>query len=329
MKEISDRLIQGKLNQLNTTNMKKNLVLIGLLTSTISFAQDNTLPTQGNVGIGTLTPSSRLDVNGTMKVDSCLIVKDTLITLGDARIGETLKVEGDLVAPNLGPVMNYDASKLLFVDEQGFILKGNSNDATDYLSGIIYSKQCPTDPFADVPNPVWVNGLNKIFIDCPPVQVGIGTNTPRTRLDVAGGIYGGVVMIGQAPADAEGRLHINTQLPSTTASNVIIVENNDRRIMQLDNSGLLRTREVIIDTQVWPDYVFEDAYILMPLAEVEQFIEANGHLPNVPSAAEVEANGQSLGEINQILLEKIEELTLYMIAQQKQIDELKAVIQTK
>lgn len=309
--------------------MNKMLLVVSLTISTVSIAQDNSLPTQGNVGIGTLTPSSRLDVNGTMKVDSCLIVKDTLITMGDARIGETLKVEGDIVAPNLGGVVDFDASKLVFTDNQGFILKGDSDEAIEWIGNGIYSKQCPSDPFADVPNPVWVNGLNKIFIDCPPVQVGIGNNEPRTRLDVSGGIYGGVVMIGQEPASAEGRLHINTQLPSSTASNVIIVENNNRRIMQLDNSGLLRTREVIVDTQVWPDYVFEGDYVLMPLIEVEAYIEKNGHLPKVPSAEEVEENGQSLGQINQILLEKIEELTLYLIEQQKQIDELKLQIQNK
>ncbi len=264
-----------------------------------------------------------------MKVDSCLIVKDTLITLHDARIGETLKVDGAIVAPNLGEVTNYNLSKLVFVDEQGFILKGNSDEATDYLTNIIYSKQCPSDPFANVPKPVWVSDTNKIIIDCPPVRVGIGNNQPRTRLDVTGGIYGGVVMIGQNPATAEGRLHINTQLPSTVSSNVIIVQNNDRRIMQLDNSGLLRTREVKVDAQVWPDYVFDKEYVLMPLNEVEAFIQANGHLPNVPSAEEVVVDGQDLGEMNRILLEKIEELTLHMIEQQKQIDALRVEISNK
>lgn len=314
---------------MNTTSMKKTLLILSYLIISTAYAQENTLPTTGNIGIGTLTPSARLDVNGTMKVDSCLIVKDTLITLHDARIGETLKVEGAIVAPNLAEATNFDISKLLFVDDQGFILKGNSDEATDYLANVIYSKQCPTDPFADVPNPVWVNDTNKIFIDCPPVRVGIGNNQPRTRLDVTGGIYGGVVMIGQNPATAEGRLHINSLLPSTSSSNVMIVQNNDRRIMQLDNSGLLRTREVKVDTQVWPDYVFDQEYVLMPLSEVEAYIQSKGHLPNVPSAQEVIAEGQDLGEMNRILLEKIEELTLYMIEQQKQIDALKVEISNK
>ena len=73
----------------------------------------------------------------------------------------------------------------------------------------------------------------------------------------------------------------------------------------------------------WPDYVFDKSYNLMPLFETEQYIQANGHLPNVPSAAEVEADGMSVGEMNKVLLQKVEELTLYVIELQKQIDELK------
>jgi len=61
----------------------------------------------------------------------------------------------------------------------------------------------------------------------------------------------------------------------------------------------------------------------MSISEVEQFITENQHLPGVPSAAEVEANGVNLGEINLILVQKVEELTLYIIQLQKQMDELK------
>ncbi|MCL2245540.1 MAG: hypothetical protein FWC10_00260, partial [Lentimicrobiaceae bacterium] len=59
------------------------------------------------------------------------------------------------------------------------------------------------------------------------------------------------------------------------------------------------------------------------LPETEQFIKANKHLPNVPSAAAVEANGVNLGEMNAILIQKVEELTLYILDLQKQINELK------
>ena len=70
------------------------------------------------------------------------------------------------------------------------------------------------------------------------------------------------------------------------------------------------------------DFVFNDDYQLRPLSEVNAFIETNGHLPEIPSAAEVKENGMSLVEMQVKLLQKIEELTLYMIEQQKRIEEL-------
>lgn len=63
----------------------------------------------------------------------------------------------------------------------------------------------------------------------------------------------------------------------------------------------------------FPDYVFKPDYSLMPIDQLANYIKENGHLPNIPKAAEVEKNGQDLGLIQQKLLEKIEELTLYMI----------------
>lgn len=76
-------------------------------------------------------------------------------------------------------------------------------------------------------------------------------------------------------------------------------------------------------TSPWPDYVFENDYKLLPLKEVEKHIEEKGHLPNIPSAKEVEEKGSfSLGEMNKKLLEKVEELMLYTIQQEKRIKAL-------
>ncbi|MFK7787181.1 MAG: hypothetical protein AB8B56_18815 [Crocinitomicaceae bacterium] len=72
----------------------------------------------------------------------------------------------------------------------------------------------------------------------------------------------------------------------------------------------------------WADYVFYDDYELKPLSEVADYIEENGHLPNVPSAEQVEEEGIELGDITKIQQEKIEELTLYVIKLQEQLDEL-------
>ncbi len=92
-------------------------------------------------------------------------------------------------------------------------------------------------------------------------------------------------------------------------------------IFRVTNSGTLYTRKVIVNTG-WSDFVFEDDYTLMPLPNLAKFIEKNNHLPEMPTAKEVEQNGISLGDMDAKLLQKIEELTLYTIEQQKMIDEL-------
>ena len=71
------------------------------------------------------------------------------------------------------------------------------------------------------------------------------------------------------------------------------------------------------------DFVFEPNYNLKSLSEVEAFVTENKHLPDVPSAKEFKENGYKIGEMDNLLLQKIEELTLYIIDLQKQIEELK------
>ncbi|AZI24077.1 hypothetical protein EA772_01480 [Pedobacter sp. G11] len=88
-------------------------------------------------------------------------------------------------------------------------------------------------------------------------------------------------------------------------------------------NGLVKAREVKVEGGVWPDYVFEKGYRPLSLLAVEKFISLNGHLPELPSASTVKANGIELGEMNRILLKKVEELTLHLIAQSKEIKALK------
>jgi hypothetical protein len=79
-------------------------------------------------------------------------------------------------------------------------------------------------------------------------------------------------------------------------------------------------------TGSWPDYVFRKGYQLPGLGELEQYIQKYGHLPGVVAAREAEKNGVDVGENQAMLLKKVEELTLYIIQQQREIDELKALI---
>lgn len=95
-------------------------------------------------------------------------------------------------------------------------------------------------------------------------------------------------------------------------------------IYKLIVDGRIIAEEIRIqNSNAWPDYVFDDAYKLKSLSEVEDFINKNHHLPNIPSAADVDKEGIVLGEMQIKLMEKVEELTLYIIQQQKEIDQLK------
>jgi hypothetical protein len=97
---------------------------------------------------------------------------------------------------------------------------------------------------------------------------------------------------------------------------------------KLDVYGAIRAQELITDMKGIADFVFKPEYKLRTLAEVEQYIKTNNHLPEMPSAKDVEQKGLNVGEMQNKLLQKIEELTLYVIDQQKTIVELKQELQS-
>jgi hypothetical protein len=118
-------------------------------------------------------------------------------------------------------------------------------------------------------------------------------------------------------------------LPSFSCS---IATSNDGNVgigttipdQKLTVKGKIHAEEVIVDLNVpVADYVFKPNYKLMPLPEVEQFVKANSHLPEIPSATEISKNGLSMGEMQNKLLQKVEELTLYVIELKKEIETMK------
>lgn len=114
--------------------------------------------------------------------------------------------------------------------------------------------------------------------------------------------------------NAQGNVGIGTPL------------NNNPNNYKLAVNGTIGAKAVKVEvstaTWIWPDYVFDTKYTLKSINELEAFINKNNHLPNVPSAKEVGKNGVDLGSMNAILLEKIEELSLYIIQQNKRIEVL-------
>jgi hypothetical protein len=126
--------------------------------------------------------------------------------------------------------------------------------------------------------------------------------------------YGLITMNSSSPS---GDALIINDASSTTPVNNFKVKSN----------GKVYAREVIVSLNGFPDYVFKKDYHLLPLEEVKEYIDANHHLPNMPTASEVEKDGANLGEIQRVSVEKIEELTLYMIEMKKELEKQKKEIE--
>lgn len=115
-------------------------------------------------------------------------------------------------------------------------------------------------------------------------------------------------------------------LSITDAQNIGIGTTNPDA--KLTVKGKIHTEEVKVDLSVpGPDYVFEKDYRLMQISEIERYLQMNKHLPEVPSACEMAENGIELGEMNMVLLKKIEELTLYLIEEHKENERQKQLIE--
>lgn len=156
---------------------------------------------------------------------------------------------------------------------------------------------------------------------------GIGTETPDNKLHVVGNshIEGN---LGIKTSDPRVELHVLGQVSiNDPFTNKTLTGNHDDYMLAVEGKIVAKEIIVTIDNwNTWPDYVFKSGYKLMPLTEVEESIKQNGHLPGVPSALDIKVNGINVAEVQTKLLEKIEELTLYMIELKKENEQLKQEI---
>lgn len=128
-----------------------------------------------------------------------------------------------------------------------------------------------------------------------------------------------------------------TKLVNVSASGNVGIGTTDNASWQLATSpyklavgGNIISEEMVVKQQVnWPDYIFKKNYPLMPLSELKSYIDKNQHLPEIPSAAQIEKDGLNLGEMNKVLVKKVEELTLYMIEKDQQVEAFKNELQSQ
>ncbi len=283
-------------------------------------AQTNTFPTNGNVGIGTTSPSSFGSNQPTLDLRGSSIY----------RTGSIMAFSSDL--------------------SKGWSI-GRADDSS-LPDGLVIST-------SDVAPINFRTGTNTRLTIHESGNVGIGTVNPNDKLHVNGNttlnIYHGTTQghlnfrQGQPVTDVAivtaqhglatyNGLRINgtngvsigtnngVERLRVTSSGNVGIGTTDTKGFKLGVNGKIAATEVKVATYAnWADFVFKSDYDLPTLKEVEQHIKENGHLKDIPNADEVKKEGFFLAEMNAKLLQKIEELTLYTIAQQKELQNQEAI----
>lgn len=259
-----------------------------------------TIDENGQVGIGTTTPTSILSINAT---DPIVQLKNGGVDKGFIQlVSDDLKM-GTNISNTFGTViLRTKGTDRLFVNYKGQMgLNTIPNDTrTTFSISSDENSNC---------------GLELITSNSRRGAFSFnGTNTFLTSS--AGALY--IYRNSSNPfvAFSDGNFSIGDDVKATGYRLSV-------------NGKTIATEFTALPIASWPDYVFEKNYQLRPLGEVRKFIEDNSHLPGIPSAAQIEKEGIQLGDMSKRLMEKVEELTLYILQLQDQIDALKKVQDAK
>ncbi|MDD2345254.1 MAG: hypothetical protein PHY85_03820 [Bacteroidales bacterium] len=262
---------------------------------TFQLAKD--LKVMGNTGIGTADPNSRLHVNASsgqvgLRVQISGSSKFTVASNGGATIG----------AYNNTPPAN------------GLYVNGSTAIGTSDPGGAklkVYGSSNPSFEFASSVSRLQIGAATSGWAYAHESKAGDIVFRPLGGNDNHHG------MIFYLPNDNNDG---NSYIKFGDDKNNLWMGIFNNKMVRID--GKLYAKEMRCRTNVWSDFVFHSDYELKSLDEVESFINKNNHLPDVPNEATVMEEGIDVGEMNAILLQKIEELTLYMIEQNKTIKDL-------
>ncbi|WP_420385502.1 hypothetical protein [Roseivirga sp.] len=325
--------------------MKKPLLFLSaFILCSYSFAQTNTFPSSGNVGIGTTSPSEKLEILGNLKLSTGSHVKfgldyskifengvDQLVIQGHNGIllqswdgsSSTLYTDlftryGKVGIGTTSPSAHLEVKRassstsefLRFTDGNYNIGAIQSLSSTDGR-GIIFNAKSEgvSTPEPSLVLAAYSNDLqpNNDYDAAVSVRgYDISDNSPLENLPIFKVLNG----------------HSEVKLSVEANGNIGVGTNSPQEKLSVDGTVLAKKVRVSIAGTDWPDYVFSPNFELRTLEEVESFIEKNQHLPEVPSAKEIETNGLDLGSMDATLLKKVEELTLYMIEQNKRLKQL-------